>query len=244
MRLGRTAIITIVVLGFLLLLVGGRTIAGFLAELLWYRSLELDAVFWRQWKAALVVRGTAAVIVAAAVGGNLWIVTRSLSAIRLRRRYGNLEIAEQLPRSYLLGATSAIALVSAWWLSAGVADPLPILAALDPGTWNLPDPLFERDAAFYVFQLPVLRRLQTLRHCSPSGSPCWRSRRTFRPVRSWSCGAGQRFRRWPGDISPSSPPSCSCSSRPTCGWTATPSLSMGTGSPALSGSPTSPPGYP
>ncbi|MEX2571363.1 MAG: UPF0182 family protein [Gemmatimonadota bacterium] len=162
MTFGRRATLSAVVVAFLLLLLGGRLVAGFLADLLWYRSIDLESVFWTRWRAALVVRGVVAAVVAVTVFVNLWFVTRSLGAIRVRRRYANIEIAERLPQVYVLSAISLVALFSAWWLSAGVADPLPVLAAIRPELWGLADPVFQLDAAFYVFQLPVLNRLQTL----------------------------------------------------------------------------------
>lgn len=162
MKLGRRAVLTALAVGLLLLLIGGRAIASFLAELLWYRSTGFENVFWTHWRAAIAVRGTVAIFVAVVVYANLWVITRSLGAIRLRRRYGNIEIAERLPRTYLLAALSLVSVFSAWWLSAGVSDPLPALASLDPVRWNLADPIFGYDVAFYVFRLPMLMRLQTL----------------------------------------------------------------------------------
>jgi uncharacterized protein len=162
MRLGRRAVLATIAVTLLVVLVGGRAIMSLIADLLWYRSLDLESVFWTRWWAALMVRGLVGVVVAAIVFLNLWIVTRSLGAIRLRRRYGNIEIAERLPQGYVFSAIGLISVLSGWWLSAGLADPLPVLAALNPERWGLTDPVFNRDAAFYVFQLPLLNRLQTL----------------------------------------------------------------------------------
>ncbi len=162
MKLGRRSVLTAIAVGLILLLIGGRAVAGFLSELLWYRSIGYENVFWTQWRSAIAVRGTIALVVAAFVYANLWIIARALGSIRLRRRYGNIEIAERLPRVYLLAALSLVSLFSAWWLSAGVADPLPALAALNPERWNLVDPVFGYDVSFYVFRLPMLVRLQTL----------------------------------------------------------------------------------
>src|SRR5690606_8762319 len=135
MRYGRRTTITIVVVALLLLLVGGKAIAGFGAELLWYRSIGFEDVFWTRWRASLLIRGTVAILVAATVFVNLWFVTRSLGAIRVRRRYANIEIAERLPQVYVISAISIISLFSAWWLSAGIGDPLAVLAALRPELW-------------------------------------------------------------------------------------------------------------
>ncbi len=162
MRFGRRAVLVAIAITILLLLIGGRVIAGVLTELLWYGSIGMEQVFWTQWRAAILVRGTVGLVIGAIVFMNLWFVTRSLGAIRVRRRYANIEIAERLPQSYVIGALAIVSLFSAWWLSSAVADPLPVLAALRPELWGLADPVFGFDAAFYVFQLPVLNRLQTL----------------------------------------------------------------------------------
>src|SRR5690554_866085 len=146
MRLGRRAVLTIAFAGFLVLLVGGRAIASIFTELLWYRSIGLETVFWTHWRAAILVRGSVALAIAAVVFGNLWFVRRSLGGIRVRRRYANIEIAERLPQVYVIGALALISIFSAWWLSSAVADPLPVLAALNPERWGLADPVFGLDA--------------------------------------------------------------------------------------------------
>ena len=162
MKFGRRALLTTIAVAILLLLIGGRAVAGVLTELLWYGSIDMEQVFWTQWRAAVLVRGAAAIVIAALVFVNLWFVTGSLGAIRVRRRYANIEIAERLPQVWVVAAVSLVSLFSAWWLSTAVADPLPVLAALRPVPWGIADPVFGFDASFYVFQLPLLNRLQTL----------------------------------------------------------------------------------
>src|SRR5690606_31453478 len=93
---------------------------------------------------------------------NLAVVTRTLGAIRVRRRVGNIEIAEQLPQPYIVAVLLVIAGLSGWWLSAGVSAPLAVLAALRHSAWGLNDPFFGYDVSFYVFVLPILDQLQVL----------------------------------------------------------------------------------
>lgn len=162
MRPGRGVIAIVLFVAVLLVFLGGSQIANFVAELLWYRSLSLDSVFWTYWRASIIVRGLTALIIGGIVFGNLWVITRSLGAIRVRRRYGNIEIAERLPQGYVVGALSLISIFSAWWLSSGFADPLPFLAALSPASFGIADSAFGLDASFYVFRLPVLSRIQTI----------------------------------------------------------------------------------
>ncbi|HET7274351.1 MAG TPA: UPF0182 family protein, partial [Longimicrobiaceae bacterium] len=115
-----------------------------------------------RWGAGLGVRVIAGLLIGAFVFANLWRVSRSLGTIRVRRRYGNIEIAERLPQVYIVGALVALSALSAWWLSAGLGDPITFLAALNPERWGVSDPIFGRDISFYIFRLPVLGRLQLL----------------------------------------------------------------------------------
>lgn len=146
----------------LLVLVGGRMATGVWVELLWYRSLDLEGLFWTRWGAAAGVRVVVGLAVGAFVFANLWVVSRSLGTIRVRRRYANIEIAERLPQGYLVLAVGALSLFSAWWISAAVRDPLSVVAALRSEGWGATDPVFGHDLSFYVFILPLLGGAQAL----------------------------------------------------------------------------------
>lgn len=152
----------LVLAGLILLLVGGRMLMEVWVELLWYRSLELERVFWTRWSATLAVRTGVGLILAGFVFVNLWVVSRSLGTIRVRRRYANIEIAERLPQSYLVGALLLVSVFSAWWISAAIGDPLAAVAALRRVEWGAVDPVFGRDISFYVFVLPVLSGVQAV----------------------------------------------------------------------------------
>src|SRR5690606_12399627 len=93
---------------------------------------------------------------------NLSVVTRTLGTIRVRRRVANIEIAERLPEPYIVAALALIAGLSGWWLSAGISDPIAVLAAFRHARWGLRDPYFGLDASFFVFVLPILDQLQML----------------------------------------------------------------------------------
>jgi uncharacterized protein len=145
-----------------LLLIGGRVAAEFVVELLWYRSIGHERVFWTARLAGLAVRAGVAIPIGLFVFVNLWVVSRTLGAIRVRRRYGNIEIAERLPQGYIYAVVGVLAVFSAWWLSSTMGDAVAVLAALSPTTWGLTDPIHGRDAAFYVFQYPIISRVQSL----------------------------------------------------------------------------------
>ncbi|HEX7117221.1 MAG TPA: UPF0182 family protein [Longimicrobiales bacterium] len=145
----------------LFLLVGGRTVVELYTDALWFRELGYLPVFWTRLATAAGVRLVAGGVAAAVVLANLWIVARRLGPIHLRRTYGNIEIAEQVPRSLVLGGSLAAALLAGWWFSGlvfGGGEALRVLASIRQVEWGVTDPLFGRDLSFYVFSLPVYFR--------------------------------------------------------------------------------------
>jgi uncharacterized protein len=157
----RNILIGAVVAVFAVLL-AGRFITEFVADLLWFSTLGYADVFWTRWQAGAMLRGVVALAAGLFVFANLWIVSRTLGTIRVRRRYANIEIAEKLPQSYIVGTLLLVSLISAWWVSAGAGDGIALLAALRPESWGIVDPIFSRDLSFYIFQYPLLNRFQTL----------------------------------------------------------------------------------
>ncbi len=144
-----------------LLLVGGA-VTGLYTDALWYSSVGYSGVFWTRLAATAAVRLVVGGLGAAFVALNLWFVARQLGPVQLRRRYGNLEISEQVPRRYITLGIAAAAVLAGWWLSGISFDgggALAILAWLRHVKWGAPDPLLGHDLSFYVFQLPAFYRL-------------------------------------------------------------------------------------
>jgi uncharacterized protein len=146
----------------LLVLVGGRLVAEFAVDLLWFESVGYSDVFWTRWTIGIVVRLVVGLVAGAFVFLNLWVVSRTLGTIRVRRRFGNIEIAERLPQVYVFAALFGLSIFSALWLSGGIGDPIAFYAAFVAESWGMTDPVHGRDVSFYVFQYPVLNRLQLL----------------------------------------------------------------------------------
>jgi uncharacterized protein len=154
--LGLTALVLLAVL------VLGRAIAVFYTDLLWYDALNYGDVFWKRLTTAVAVHLVTGTVGAAIILVNLSYVLRHLGPVHLRRRYGNLEIAEQVPRGYLVGGAVAVSLLAGWWLSSlqfGGHAPVAVLAWLQRERWGITDPLFGFDLSFYVFSLPLYVRL-------------------------------------------------------------------------------------
>lgn len=155
-RAGRIALVT--ALAALIILIVGRVAVGFYTDVLWYRGLGYLSTYWTRFTLGLTVRAVAAAIAAAVVFLNLWWVARHLGPVRVRRRYGNIEIAEQIPRKYVLGIIVAVAVLGGWWLAElhfhdqAVFD---VASWVERVRWGTVDPLFGKDVSFYLFTLPV-----------------------------------------------------------------------------------------
>jgi uncharacterized membrane protein (UPF0182 family) len=158
-RPGRRALFAALALLATLILAGA--VAGVFTEALWYASVGYGSVYWTRIRITVLVQGAAAVLGAAVVFANLLLVSRHAGAVRVRRRFGNIEIAERIPRRLVLAGILTIAVAAGWWLAAlqfGGGAALGVFAWLQSVPWGLPDPVFGRDAAFYVFALPVRLR--------------------------------------------------------------------------------------
>ena len=98
-RTGRTLLLVGVALALLIAI--GRLGSTALVEVLWHRSVGYDGVFWT--RIGLRALGIAFVGLAAtaAIFWNLRVVASTMGRLRIRRKFGNLEFVEQLPKRYL-----------------------------------------------------------------------------------------------------------------------------------------------
>lgn len=156
LRGGRLLVALAVLAGLVVLL--GRLATAAYVEVLWHGSLGYGGVFWKrvlwQWGARLLAGLAAALFVFL----NLRVASRTLGGIQIRRRFGNLEISEQLPRAYVLWGMAGISALLGLWFGAAVPRSVGLQALLlvQGQTWGLADPFLGRDLGFYVFWLPVL----------------------------------------------------------------------------------------
>jgi len=146
----------------LVVLIAGRSLMTFYTDVLWFGRIGYAGVLWRRVGAVATVR-----LVMGALGGgivllNLARVVRQLGPVQLKRRYGNLEIAEQIPHGYVTAGIVLASILAGWWLS-GIVFPasaaIEALAWLNRSPWNVADPRFGHDLSFYVFTLPNIARL-------------------------------------------------------------------------------------
>ncbi len=161
LRGGRLILAVVLVLG--LLAVTGRLAAGAYVEVLWQNNAGFAGVFWErmiwEWGARLV----AGVAVGLVVFANLRLVSRTLSGIQIKRRFGNIEISEQLPHRYLFWAMVVTSVLLGSWFGAAVPSSvgLQMLLLAKGAAWGMRDPILGKDIGFYVFGLPVLGSVVT-----------------------------------------------------------------------------------
>ncbi|HEY7461985.1 MAG TPA: UPF0182 family protein [Gemmatimonadota bacterium] len=145
--------------GFAALLLAGA-LAGLLSDLLWFRELGQEDVFWSFLRARLLVRLGLAGLYAAFLFVNLRIAAASFGSIR--RRIANLEIHEAIKPLHLNLGAGIAAVGLAFLFTTGVGEQWPrFLLYLHATPFGVADPVFGRDAAFYVFDLPLFGYLQT-----------------------------------------------------------------------------------
>lgn len=157
----RLAVALLVGLGLVLTL--ARGVAGAFIEILWHAETGYAAAFWKraiwQWGARLA----GGALVAGLAFANLRVVARTLGGIQIKRRFGNLEISEQLPSSYVFWALLGTSALLGLWFGAAVPSALGLqllmLANAEP--WGVVEPFLERDLAYYVFTVPVLGSVVT-----------------------------------------------------------------------------------
>ncbi len=146
------------VLGVALLIALGRIASGAYIEILWHAESGYSSVFWRRviWQWGL--RVGAGIVVGLLVFLNLRVVSATLGSIQIKRRFGNLEISEQLPRSYVFWGIAGISSLLALWFGAAVPRSLglQLLLLRSADAWGLADPILGHDVGFYVFSVPVL----------------------------------------------------------------------------------------
>ena len=147
------------------ILILGRVVVGFYTDALWFAQAGYASVFWTRFNTFLIAKASAALFCGLFVLANLWYVTRQLGPVHVRRRYGNLEISEQIPRRLVTVGMFVASVLAGWWLAGvkfGGGLSINVLTWLHREPWGLVDPLFKKDVSFYLFALPFYYQLLDL----------------------------------------------------------------------------------
>lgn len=146
----------------LLTLVGGRAAADFYVDALWFEHLGYARVFRTVFWTRVAVHAIAGLAAAAFCFANLTGLFRWVPSLQVRRRrYGNLEIAEAIPARVWVAAAALVSLLFGAWTGRWLArrHTLDLLAWWHADAWGVADPVFGRDLAFHVFDLPAYSAL-------------------------------------------------------------------------------------
>lgn len=141
-------------------LFGGRWLAIRFTEASWFADLGLGQMYWARLRHDL---GWQLAVAAAATlwyAAQTFAVYRSIGAVHLPRRVGDLEIAEAVPRRSLRWIALGLALLLGIVTAVTFAD-LPDLITLARHATPLGfrEPVLGRDASFYLTRLPLLETL-------------------------------------------------------------------------------------
>lgn len=156
LRGGRLLVALVVLVG--LVVAFGRLASTIFTEILWHAGTGYGAVFWKRIVWQWGVRLGAGVVVGLLIFLNLRVVANTLGGIQIKRRFGNLEISEQIPKAYIFWGMVGISALMAVWFGAAVPTSAGIQALLTvhAEVWGVVEPVLNRDVGFYVFWLPVL----------------------------------------------------------------------------------------
>lgn len=156
-------IVVAVIAALVLVALLGRAFTSFYVEILWQTQTGYTEAFWRRIAWEWGTRLGAGLFVVVAVYFNLKVAATTLGGIQIRRRFGNLEISEQIPKRYVTLALLAVSGILGLWFGAtvsGAAGRAALLAFSAPA-WGTVDPVLGQDVGFYVFWWPVLARAVT-----------------------------------------------------------------------------------
>jgi len=151
--------LSLLILGIVLgvLLVVAVASAYVYTEWLWFRHLGYVQVIWRVWLSRLWVGAAVGLLYALFLGGNLYWAQRQRH-LGVQEAWG---IPPLPPGFGMLVWVASIGVGFIAGLSSSGQWPL-VLSYLNQVGFGLTDPLFGRDAAFYVFSLPFFRLVYAL----------------------------------------------------------------------------------
>ncbi len=146
------------VVGLILLVAAVQGFTWFYIEVLWHNETGYLSAFWTRVRWEWGTRIVAGAGVAVLIFLNLRVAATTLGGIQIRRRFGNIEIAEQISGRMVSLALGAAALLIGLWFGASVVPSIgrQFLLAFSAPEWGISDPSLGRDLGFYVFWYPVL----------------------------------------------------------------------------------------
>ncbi len=145
--------------GIALALLAGRALSAAYADFRWYEAMGALPLWRARFATVSTLRLASGAVATAFIFANLWAVRRTVVSLRLPRRLGNIEIAEEVPSPYLLAVAAAIAILFGALVTLPAETWTGFMLSRIGVPFNEADPHFQSDLGFYVYWLPVEREL-------------------------------------------------------------------------------------
>ena len=161
--MSRTRVAVSAAAGVLLVLFGGRWVAVQYTAAVWYADLGQADQFRHLLGDRLLWQFLTFVAASLWYGAHTFGVHASVGGVQLPRRIGNIEIAEAVPRRVLRGIAAGLAVLLGLLTAItfrDLSDYVSLYRAAAP--LGLPEPIFGRDASYYLARLPLIETLHLL----------------------------------------------------------------------------------
>jgi len=148
----RWALVSLI--GVALLLIAGRAIASLYVDHLWFASLDATSLFQTRLAYTAACIGISALGAGIVVFLNLYAVRRSIVSLILPRRVANIEIGEEVPHHFLMGAVIGLSALFGVLLALPASSWIAAALAVEGVPFRESDPYFGADIGYFVYRLP------------------------------------------------------------------------------------------
>jgi uncharacterized membrane protein (UPF0182 family) len=148
----RWALVALAVIA--LLLIAGRAIASLYVDHLWFDAMGASALWRTRVMYTALAIGLSAVLAGLAIFLNLYAVRRSVVSLILPRRVANIEIGEEVPGHYLMGAVIGLSVLFGVLLALPADIWSTAVLAFRGVPFRESDPYFGADLGFFIYRLP------------------------------------------------------------------------------------------
>lgn len=152
----------VIALGLVALaLLVGRAISTIAVDHAWYAALGASAVWQQKVISLALLKGGAWLLGSGFVFANLWSVRRTIRAIAVPARVGDLDFIEVIPANRLLSATLLVSAMIGVLFTVPLDDWTILAMAWEGQPFVEYEGYFQRDLGFYVYWLPFENAVYT-----------------------------------------------------------------------------------
>ena len=137
-----------------LLLIAGRAIASLYTDHLWFEAMGASQLWRTRIAYTAAITGSSALIAGLVIFLNLYAVRRSIVSLVLPRRVANIEIGEEVPGHYLMGAVIGLSVLFGMLLTLPEDSWMAAALSIAGVPFRESDPYFGADLGFFVYRLP------------------------------------------------------------------------------------------